>query len=193
MDATLEVIKITTYILFVYLLLSIIVERVIEILVAIYNYLEFQFKWDGFWNAKAEKYRRQFERLYGFQGKSSGNVSKLFNWILWKTITEKPYEGGKDVISAGMIRLNYIRFVCRVLAFGLSLIFVLWQHLDFVALVETMIPDVKRLTFITQFGWVRVLISAGILAIGTEPLHQLINKLETLEKKRKKPATGGTQ
>jgi len=183
---TVEVIRLTTFLLFVYLVLALIVERIIEILVAIFNYLELRLGWYRWWNVLAEKYRQRLERLFRYRGERNASPTSLIYRIFWKAIREKPYPGGKEAISAKLIRVYYIQIFCRLLALALSLGIVIWQRLDFVALVEFMIPDAQKLIFITQYVWVRYLISAIMIAIGTEPLHQVITKLEALEKKRKK-------
>ncbi len=183
---TVEVIRLTTFLLFVYLVLALIVERTIEILVAIFSFLELRLGWYRMWNRLAEKYRQRLECFYRYRGENSPFAENLIYRIFWKAISTKPFPGGREAVSAKLIRVYYVQIFCRLLALALSLGFVLWQRLDFVALVELMIPDAQKLIIITQFVWVRYLISAVMIAIGTEPLHQVITKLESLEKKRKK-------
>lgn len=197
-----EIITKITYIFFIYLILAILIERAIEILVAIYNYFEFKFKWYEYWNRKAKTYQDRFDRLYGYQGKDAGKTQKLFNWLLWKVIVEKPYEGGKDVISADLIRLNYLRIGTSVTAFILSLLLVLSQaqlvfaqqyDLDLIKFVEKAIPEVGRLAAVTRNALVRILLTAVAISIGTEPLHQLIRRVEKIAESKGGARPGGAK
>ena len=71
-----EVITKVTFIFFIYLILALFIERLIEVLVAIFNYFEIKFKFYHFWNRQAERYQLRFERLYGFQGEGGEQRKK---------------------------------------------------------------------------------------------------------------------
>ncbi len=188
-----DVVTNVTYLFFVYLILAIIVERVVEILVAIFNYFEMRGKWYGFWNRRAVAYQKKFERLYGYQDESADRVKKLFSWLLWKVIAEKPHEGGKEVISANLIRLNYLRVATRVAAFAISCILVAVVDLDFIEIIKRMIPKFKLLEMITGWPFFRFIVTAALISIGSEPLHQVIRRVEKYAATKAATSTGGAQ
>ena len=204
-----EVITSVTYIFFVYLILTLLVERLVEVLVAVFNYCELKFRWRAFWNRKAAAYQGRLERLYGYQGESATKTQKLFNRLLWKTIAEKPYEGGKDVISAELIRLNYIRVGTRVTAFLLSLFLVLLfetlHQFDLMAVVRdailSAVPEnvskiVKAIIdrvidVLSKNPTVKLVLTSAAVSIGTDPLHQLIRRIEDFTARKPAPSAGG--
>ncbi|MFQ5602814.1 MAG: hypothetical protein ACE5HS_06055 [bacterium] len=188
-----EVISMMTFIFFIYFILAIFIERVIEILVTFFKY--FEFKWNKYevWNRKARKYQQKFERLYGMQADPADSKANLFSWIKWKVLTEKPYPGGKEIISAELIRMNFIRMASRIVAFLLALGFVVILNLDIIAIVENLLPDVKILRAVTNIEMIRILLTAALISIGSEPLHEVISYIEKIEKRKKARAKGGGQ
>ena len=188
-----DVITNVTYLFFVYLILAIIVERVVEILVSIFNYSEMRGKWYGFWNRRALAYQKRFELLYGYQDESADRVKKLFSWLLWKVIAEKPHEGGKEVISANLIRLNYMRVATRVAAFVISCIMVAVVGLDFIEIIQRMIPKFKLLEMIAGWPFFRFIVTAALISIGSEPLHQVIRRVEKYAATKTATTAGGAQ
>lgn len=199
MTDSMEVITFVTYLLFLYLTLALFVERTVEVFVAIFTYAELKWNLRSIWNTAAETYRAQLDKLYGYAGEGSTGAQKLMGWVLWKVIAEKPYEGGKEMVSAGLIRLNYIRIGTRTLSFILAAIIVRtqWTYLDFLAfvpLIETLVPGglpdfVKPLlNGLLASDTVRFVIVAAAISIGSEPLHELIGTVEKATQKKKEDA-----
>jgi len=178
-----EVITKVTYLFFIYLVLALFVERLIEVLVAIFNYIEIKFRLYRFWNRQAGRHQLRFERWYGFQREGAEGKKKLFDWVIWKTIIEPAYAGGKYIISANLIRLSYIRVGTRVLAFGLALLLAITQGLNLVDVIEQIIPMAKKVSVVTQSGFFRLILSAFAISIGSEPLHHLIGRIEKVGEK----------
>lgn len=184
-----EVITRITFLFFIYLIMAIFVERVLEVLVSVFNYVEFKRNLYNFWNQRARVLQKRFDRLYGYQGGDAPKTEKILNWVLWKVVAEAPYVGGKESVSAALIRLNYVRVGARVLAFFLSLIFALVLEfklgIDLVLLIEKLLSTGQGVSYrilgvISQFETLRVIITAAAISIGTEPLHQLISQIEKL-------------
>ncbi len=178
MESNTQVVTFITYVFFMYLILAIAIERTIEILISVYNYTEFKHGWERWWNGIAEKLRKRYDRMSAYRSADSPGKNNLINRLLWKVITEKPYEGGKEVISADLIRLQYIRVGARVAAIALAAVLVAALQLDFIAVVELAMPDAAKLAPVTDYASVRFILTAVALSIGSEPLHQIISKIE---------------
>ncbi|RMF56656.1 MAG: hypothetical protein D6743_19915 [Calditrichaeota bacterium] len=192
-----EVITKITFCFFIYLILAIFVERFVEVLVSIYNYIELKRNFSGFWNKKAEAYRARFDRLFGFQSGKTPRRNKILSWIIWRAIAEKPYPGGKEVVSADQIRHSYLQVGTRSLAFLISLGLVIaikvQLDLDFLSIIASLFKDVTLIGVIANSAVISVLFSAAALSIGSEPLHRLIASLEDFAKRRRNPATPQAQ
>lgn len=190
MTDNVEVITTLTYIYFVFLLIALVVERILEVLMAIFNYIEIKTNLQELWNWKARKYQTRFERLYGYQGVYS-EKKKVFDTILWKVISEPAYPGGKPIISANLIRLHYVRVATRLLSLYLAFVLVYSQGLDLFQILETIIPETTKARALTQYQGLRYFVTAFIISIGTDPLHQLISRLEKYAQERYQPNQGG--
>jgi hypothetical protein len=196
----LEVITRITYLLFIYLLLAVFVERLLEVLVSIFNYVELKRNLYPFWNRKAEIYQKRFDRLYGYQGSNAPQTHKILNWVLWKVVSERTYVGGKEIISAELIRVNHIRVGVRVLSFLISLGFAWFikikLQIDLVTIIENLLPEnvmFGKIVDITRFDTLRVLLTAAAISIGTEPLHQIISDFEKFAQRKSTAAQGGSK
>jgi len=189
MNNTIEAVTLVTYILFTYLVLALLIERIVEIFVAVFNYIEYRKKWDVYWNRAAERLSQRYNRLYGYAHDNTGKIRAMLDRLLWNTITEEPYKGGKKIISADMIRLNYLRLGTRIAAFLLAAIIVVTLRLDFVDVLSLMVAGDESLPgFLESSSVVRFILTTAALSIGSEPLHQVIRGVEKFaDKKRKAP------
>jgi hypothetical protein len=190
MTDNVEVITTLTYIYFIFLLIALIIERILEVLMAIFNYFEIKTNLQEMWNLKARKYQSRYERLYGYQGVYS-EKKKVFDTILWKVISEPAHPGGKPIISANLIRLNYVRVTTRLLSLYLAFILVYSQGLDLFQVLETIIPETAQAKALTQYPGLRYFVTALIISIGTDPLHQLISRVEKYAQERNQPTQRG--
>lgn len=189
MNETYEVVTLVTYIFFTYLVLALLVERIIEILVAVYNYVELRRGWESYWNRAAGKLSSRYNRLYGYARDERGRIRSILDGLLWNVISEEPYRGGKKIISAKLIRLNYIRMGTRIVAFLIAAVLVLSLRLDFVEVLTLLFrEDIFFMGFLESSPFIRFFLTTAALSIGSEPLHQIITGVEKFaEKKRKAP------
>ena len=187
--ATVSVITKVTYLLFLFLILAIFVERTAEIFMSIVKYADLKLGWYNIWNRKAEKLKLRLDRVYGYQGGDTDDKKKLFAWILWNLITEKPYVGGKDIIAAKSIRTRYYRVITRIFNFIISLLFAWWMYSKLEVDLVTILNNVAGFeidVIISSNHWFKIIITAALLAAGSEPLHQLIKRFEGIGETRKK-------
>ena len=194
MDSNIEYITRITYVFFIYLILAILIERVVEVCVSAFNYADLKLDWYRIWNRKAWNYQDRFDRIYGFQGGYTPQIDKMLNWVLWKVLSEKPYPGGKESISAALIRLNYIKIGTRLLAFLIALIFtaVMYRKFDFnfVGTVSKLLPDSEAIRLLAGHAMLSILLTAVAVSLGSEPLHQLIARFEKKSESGKAVAKG---
>ncbi|MCK4662356.1 MAG: hypothetical protein KAT68_05795 [Bacteroidales bacterium] len=175
-----------TYLLFLFLILAIFVERTTEIFMSIVKYLDIKRGWYKFWNRQAEKFKVRLDRLYGFQGSDTEDKKLLYRWILWNIISEKPYTGGKDIIATKSVRTQYYRIISRIFALVLSLLFSIWVYRFLKIDLVTILNKVSETILIGKLApWVKIVLTAAILTAGSEPLHQLIKRFEKVGKSKK--------
>ena len=194
-----EAITTVTYVFFIYLLLALLVERSVEILVAVYKYVELKRDWFRFFERKAARYRQRFERLYGFQGEQASRARSVLNRVYWRVLIEPATPGSRPVVSAVLVRLSYLRLGTRLVSILLALLLVLvllnfaeFNLLDLIAQFYAQnFQGAALLRKITSSPALSVLISAIFISLGVEPLHKLIARVEDLGKPKTQPALQG--
>jgi hypothetical protein len=175
-----------TYLLFLFLILALFVERSTEIFMSVVKYIDLKKDWYTFWNAQAEKYKIRMDRLFDYQGSDTEDKKLLFRWILWSIISESPNVGGKDIIAAKTIRTQYYRIISRVFALLLSVFFSIWMYtyleVDLISILNR-VSEEELIAYLPD--WVKIILTAGILTAGSEPLHQLILRFERVGQSKK--------
>ncbi|MGM0532777.1 MAG: hypothetical protein ACQER7_15625 [Bacteroidota bacterium] len=178
---TVNVITQITYLLFLFLVLAVFVERATEIFMSILKYADLKLGWYRFWNKQAEKFKDRLDRLYRIQGENTDDKKLLYKWILWNVVSDEPYKGGKAVVAAKSIRTQYYRIISRMFAFVLSLVFSIWvYHYLGVNLIDILenVGGYETSGNLDNLLWLKIFLTAGILTAGAEPLHQLIRRAE---------------
>ncbi len=189
--STFDVITQFTYLFFLYLIIAVFVERVVEVFVSCMKYADIRLDGYRIWNRKTEQLRAKLDQLYNMQGDGNDDKKKLFSWILWTVVSDKPYTGGKEIISALSVRAQYYRLICRIFGFGISLLLAVYLQrtigTDLVVLFQKVSGyDLFGIEMQEErFVWIRIIITAAVLSAGSEPLHQLIKKFETIGESKK--------
>ena len=134
------------------------------------------------------KFRDRLDRLYNMQGSETEDKKLLYRYILWNLVSSEPYKGGKAVVAAKSVRTQYYRYISRIFAFLLSLGFSMWVYLhleiDLVQILEN-VGNYEMNLGDRLSPWLKILITAGILTAGSEPLHQLIKRVEKRGREQK--------
>jgi hypothetical protein len=185
-NSSLDVISLITYLFFIYLILAIFIERMVEVFMSILYYIDLKFNGYTFWNKLAKKYKLRLDNLYDFQGNKLNANEKMFNWILWEIVTEKNQIGGKNTISSKAIRTKYFRMAGRVFAFLLSLAFAIAIKIKLDTDLISLFEKVSGIDLLLKQFELRIFLTAVALSIGSEPLHSLIVKFESIGKEKVK-------
>ena len=189
---TVSVITRLTYLLLLFLILGIFIERAVEIFMSALKYADLKLKRYKKWNNRATKFQERYEKLMQSQGSNTLDKKLLFKWILWRFVSEESYTGGKVIIAAKSIRTHYFRIYSRLFAFVLALVFslivYLGMDLDLVSLLEN-VGNVTLIKGDKELAGVKILLTAIILSAGSEPLHQVIKRAERIGKTRKSQAS----
>jgi uncharacterized membrane protein (DUF106 family) len=203
-----------TYLLFLYLIVALFIERLMEVLVSMVKYIDLKYNWHRHWNRQAWKVRDRLDRLYGLQGERAQEKKKMLDWILWRFVTEPNRPGKARIVSAETIRFNAYRLGSRVTAFIISLGFATWLYYNLTIDCSTFNcndlntatlasgRNVLRIDLVALFNivgdlnvsnnqpWLNILITAALLSAGSEPLHQAIRGIEKIGESRKKKQHG---
>ena len=166
----------------VILLLALTIERIMEIIIGIWNYIEWKANMNEFWNRKAEKLKRKYESYGKSQILSRViTLSPLARQVRFSSRHKKKGHSGQLVVISGeIIRHSIISTASRFIATILGVIFCYFCGINLIDSFKNLLPDViENLT-----NWsttLQLIISGLVIGLGSEPIHNLI---EAIEKRR---------
>ncbi len=173
-----------SYLYLLVLLLATFIERVMEILMSVYQYLEFRLGWDDFWNRRAERIarllsahiqRRWLERILPHR-----DVPVPFQKYL---LDEKGGHSDKVIIlSADLVRQIAVATAARFVATALGILFCVLTRIDLISIFNRDLG--YRFLDQLPYGF-RIAVSGAVIGLGAEPVHKLIVAVERRRKKKK--------
>jgi len=170
---------------------SLLIERLLQILKATYDFLDVNYGWERHWNARAEKISEQIH--VAMQGKF---LQKQIGKAI-KNYLKDDYPGleGIQAVSAGAVRALTIKAVSKFLAIILGIVIAWVMHIDMFQLIDTLnqvAAEDAKVTMVQKYfsteyihGGIRQIISGVAIGLGSSPVHKVIASLEKSRKERK--------
>jgi len=181
------------------LFFSLLIERLLELVKALYDFLEVQLGFQDYWNRSAARLSRVLdEQLQG--NRVQAEVSKAVSDYLR---TDFPGLEGVRALSADGLRSLTVKAVSKVLAIMLGLMLVLGMDINLLALIDVLnaqaYPDDAnvenyRAYFSTRDipAWLGEIITGVAIGLGSSPVHKIISSLEKSRKQRTDKDTAAT-
>jgi len=186
-DTLSEVIMRVTYIYMLTLLLALTIERLLEILNAAWNFVEWRFDLHEFWTARAQGLQNKFEQFaYSRLWNHFVDVSGLLFQIRKVRLEDKAgHSGIVPIISGNLVRNTVMVAANRTFAATLGILFCFLTKINLVAIAIQEL-DLKFAFLNNLFRavpWLAIVLSGIFIGAGSEPVHHAI---QALEKRRKK-------
>ncbi len=165
------------------LILALLVERFMEVLMEVWNYLEWKAGWNEFWNRRAEALRDKFEQKAGAQILSQKlDISVLIYQLRHVVLSHKEgHSGAIPIISADQIRQVVVSTSTRVVASLLGIALCVAAGVNLVQILE--------INFLQSWpGFIQVTLSGVVIGLGAEPVHNIISSVEKRREDRAKRA-----
>ena len=180
------------------LCLSIIVERVLEILKCAYDLVDSRCDWYHFWTQRAEKVSKKLEaRLRVFEYASPKMASAALR-IAHEVLLgkENGYTGTIPTVSGDLVRAFWIKVILKIVGVLFGIALALQFKVDFIVIWHTTYEQMKTaaaqtaiaatpLQEPTSLGMVLTGVAIGL---GSGPVHKIITAIEKSWEYRKKRA-----
>jgi len=167
---------------------ALIIERLLEIAMCVFEYIEAKKDWSGFWNQRAISIRERLQnRLEKY--KENKLQKTVFKYLSSRYVkTDHPGYEGSPVISASKLRAFTIKSVSKTIGAILGIIVAASLGINVFALVAqwTHSPDAISLGLfqVNLPDWLEYTITGVIMGLGAGPMHKLISALERARRKR---------
>ena len=157
--------------------ISLLIERLLEVLKSYYDYLEGKHNWHRFWNNKALSLQLKAEDL--LQSETLQNLPEKLGFNRVK-LDEIAYQKSLT-ISVASLRANTIKFAAKGIGIFLGIFVALVADIDLFFLIDTMINPTHD-----DSSSIGTNILTGIaMGLGSDPIHKIIATLEKAKKARK--------
>jgi len=167
------------------LALSLLVERFIEIIKSIYDYVDGRRDWYKVWTRRALKLREELEsKLHIFEYVGAKEAARVFNRVHDLLLNEKSdYSGTIPVISGDLVRVMAVKTSAKVLGIALGIAFAFAMQIDLVTLAINAAGEYAKWLKMIHSESLRIILSGVVIGLGASPMHKIIT---TLERKRQK-------
>ena len=158
------------------LFISLIIERLLEILKSVFDYMEVKYGWHQFWNNKAIRLQTQLDELL-----NSENVKTLPARFGFERLQIKELAyNNSATISVDKVRTYAIKYATKVCGVVLGIIIALTAEIDLFNLIDGMLNNLdSKPHLFTQ-------ICTGVaMGLGSGPVHKVITAMEKARNKRK--------
>ena len=167
------------------LALALLVERFIEIIKSIYDYVDGRRDWYRIWTKRAKQLRERLEtKLHIFEYVAPKDAAKVLNRVRDLLLNEKTdYSGTIPVISGDLVRVMAIKTSTKILGISLGIAFAFVLQIDLVTLAINAAGEYAKWLEMIKSETLRIALSGVAIGLGASPMHKIIT---TLERKRKK-------
>ncbi len=181
MNVILEVTVLLTFVL----ALAFLIERLLEILKAIYDLLDSRLDFYRFWTIKTYKIRNKLaNKIRIVEYVSEKNLSSILNKFQEKLLNNTDeYSGTVPVISGDLVRTVYVKSCCKIVSLVLGVAIAFWMQVDIIKTWQDAMSDSSLWIIQIKSENLRIAISGFIIGLGSNPLHKFV---KTIEKKSQK-------
>ncbi len=183
MNVILEVTVLLTQVL----ALSFLIERLLEILKAIYDLLDSRLDWYRFWTIRTYKVRNNLaNKIRIVEYASEKNLTSILNKFQEKLLNEtENYSGTVPVLSGDLVRTVSIKSWSKIISIVLGIGLAFWMQIDLIKTWQEAMSDSSLWIIQIKSLDLRIAISGFIIGLGSNPLHKFVTTIEKKSKKKR--------
>ena len=183
MNVILEV----TVLLTLVLALSFLIERLLEILKAIYDLLDSRLDWYRFWTIRTYKVRNNLaNKIRIVEYAIEKNLTSILNKFQEKLLNETDnYSGTVPVLSGDLVRTVSIKSWSKIISIVLGIGLAFWMQIDLIKTWQEAMSDSSLWIIQIKSFDLRIAISGFIIGLGSNPLHKFVTTIEKKSKKKR--------
>jgi hypothetical protein len=171
------------------LALALLIERLLEVLKSIYDYIDCRMGMDEYWTKKAGELQKKIEA--NLKALEKGNQDRIKTLI--RQYADKLVGGGENgviTISGDLLRATSVRFVAKLIAIALGITLALCFNLDLVSMWQAAAKSDGITSGLKLHETSKEILTGVALGLGSGPLHKIITTIERQRKKREAKKAG---
>lgn len=181
-----EVILKVTVLFTLVLALAFLIERLMEILKAIFDLLDSRFDWFKFWTRRTSNIAKKLEqKLKIFEYVQIQPVAKVLNRfqnMLLKKSTQNDHTF--PVLSGDLVRSVMITVISKFLGMAMGIGLAFWMELDLILIWQGNAGNKAVWEIMIENQALRFILTGMIMGLGSGPVHHFIRLIEKKHKFR---------
>ncbi len=174
---------------------AMVVERLLEILMATYTLFEVKCGWYQFWNTRAKNLQK---RLHDFNmqdeqqlqdGKTAGQLAKIRERAIGKLLSrlkiDEPAYADVPSLSAEKVRQFSIKFIVKIIGALTGISIAILVEIDMFALIDQLLKQQGNQVLSASARLAHQVLTGIAMGLGSAPLHKIIVALEKAKQNRK--------
>jgi hypothetical protein len=174
------------------LLISLVVERLLEIINGLYRLIEIKTNGYRYWNSKAERLQRRLQQIRQGDGDEESDSARtravrsriIGSFLNRLRVEESPYSE-VDSISAEKIRKYSVKFAAKFIGIIIGVAIALLADIDIFKLIDQMLNPDATLEYGQLAEFLHKVATGIAMGLGSGPLHKIILAMEKAKKNRK--------
>jgi hypothetical protein len=193
-------------VLFVFILaLSLLIERLLEVLKSIYDFVDYRLGWDSFWSGRAARLTKKIdENISALEQAHHEQIGSVIRQYAGKLLGSG--DNGVITVSGDLFRATTVRFVAKLIAMAIGIALACSFQLDIISIWQTAWHDAVKESAQVNSGvvahlksliaeplkpWIAQTITGVVIGLGSAPLHKVITSIERQQKKSAAKKQGG--
>lgn len=175
-----ETILTLTYLYLLVLLLALLIERTMEVLMAIWEFLELKLQLHNVWNRRANRLKGTFAGKVLAKLESRQILSlEIDPRTRHYTNADRVIHPGTTVVfSAASVRHVVVRTAAFIITTTLGVILCYWADINLITLVKDAVAPTHIPMLDVVGSRIQLIVSGLIIGLGAEPVHRWIKRLE---------------
>ncbi len=174
---------------------TVLIERLTEIVKALFDVLEYTGGWRKSWNRAAQSLANTLDAQRS-QGRVRAELSKAVDDYL---SVDYPGLEGIEVLSAERLRLLVLRVAIKVVAVLLGVLVALGMDINIFDVLHSMNTSINAMNSDPEAAvnvyfssdripdWLGMILTGVAMGLGSDPVHRVISRLEKSRKHRVEP------
>jgi hypothetical protein len=178
-------------VVFAFLLaLALLIERFLEVLKSVYDYIDLRMGLDAYWTKRAQALQEKIEaNIKALEKGHHERIAALVRQFGDKIIGSN--DNGVITVSGDLMRATMVRFTAKLIAITTGIGLALCFHLDLVSIWQAAVGDNSPISGYRLGTLPKELLTGVALGLGSAPMHKIITTIERQQKKRQAKNTGG--
>ena len=161
------------------ILFSLIIERLLEVIKAGYDYLESKNNWVEYWNKRAIKLQRRLNNKT-LNPKDNG---LYYSTVLGLVGSTSRVGQVTPEISGSKVKGLSLKFIFKFLGVSVGILVAFMMQINIFDLIENLVNDSESDNgFIVlskiNWPWLELVVSGIVIGLGSTPIHKIITALD---------------